>query len=89
MAHAPTNTDTRDTRDIRDTRGAHLGFDQVHHRLVVDEMDVLELDLLVEVHRLLFLERVPAGHVARSFQKTTTKKRAPSSEKTASLSPNG
>ena len=37
----------------------HLFLDEVDDGLVVDEVDVLEPDLLVGVHRLLLLERVP------------------------------
>ena len=38
----------------------HLFLDEVDDGLVVDEVDVLEPDLLVGVHRFLLLKSVPA-----------------------------
>lgn len=38
----------------------HLALDEVDHWLVVDEVNVLEADLLVRVHRLFLLKSVPS-----------------------------
>lgn len=37
----------------------YLALNEVHHRLIIDELDVLESDLFVRVDCLLFLEGVP------------------------------
>lgn len=51
----------------------YLFFDEVDHRLVVDEVDVLEPNLFVRVDRLLLLESVSAQKNKHTHVKKVSK----------------